>query len=74
MSQLNFYVPDDVEAQIRAAAKSEGKTISAFLAELVKANFPSPRWADDFFSSVLGKWEGEFPEIERVPPQRREDL
>lgn len=33
MSQLNFYVPDDVEEQIKTTAKQGGKSVSAFLAE-----------------------------------------
>jgi hypothetical protein len=39
MSQLNFYVPDDIEDQIKQVAKKEGKSISAFLADLVKSKF-----------------------------------
>lgn len=74
MSQLNFYVPDDIEEQIRKAAQREGKSISAFLAELVKTKFPSAQWSDDFFSSVCGQWEGDFPEMKRLPAQNREEL
>lgn len=74
MSQLNFYVPDEVEDQIRAAAKKEGKSISAFLAELVKEKFFSQQWSEDFFTSVFGQWEGEFPEIQRPASQQREDF
>ena len=74
MSQLNFYVPDEIEEQIRKAAQSEGKSISAFLAELVKSKFPSQQWSQDFFSSVFGQWNGDFPEIKRPLPQVRDEL
>ena len=74
MSQLNFYVPDEVEEQIRKAAMSEGKSISAFLAELVKAKFPTGKWDQGFFQKVCGNWEGSFPEIERELPQERDEL
>jgi hypothetical protein len=74
MSQLNFYVPDDVEEEIRKAAQKEGKSISAFLAELVKAKLPSQQWSQDFFSSVFGQWDGEFPVVKRAPPQERDEL
>jgi hypothetical protein len=74
MSQLNFYVSDEIEDQIKRAAKSEGKSVSAFLAELVRSKFPSKRWNDDFFSAVLGQWAGEFPEIKRQWPQKRDQL
>ncbi len=74
MSQLNFYVPDDIEEQIRKAAQKDGKSISAFLADLVKSKFPTKQWDSDFFSSVFGHWEGEFPEIKRSLSQKRDEL
>jgi CRISPR/Cas system CSM-associated protein Csm2 small subunit len=52
MSQLNFYVPDDVEKEIRLAAQNEGKSISAFLAELVKSKFPSQQWSRILYDCV----------------------
>ncbi len=74
MSQLNFYVPEEIEKQIRAAAKKEGKTISSFLAALIKSHFPKKKPRKDVFSKFYGVWEGEFPEIERMPPQKRDEL
>jgi hypothetical protein len=74
MSQLNFYVPDDVEKEIRLAAQNEGKSISAFLAELVKSKFPSQQWSQEFFTTVFGQWSGEFPEINRALSQQRDDI
>lgn len=74
MSQLNFYVPDEVEEQIKKAAKKEGKSISAFLADLVKSKFKPKTWSDSFFAELVGGWKGEFPEIERPKPQKRDNL
>lgn len=74
MSQLNFYVPDEIEEQIKKAAKREGKSISAFLADLVKSKFKPKKWSDDFFSELAGGWNGEFPKIERPEPQKRDSL
>ncbi len=74
MSQLNFYVPDEVEEQIKKAAKSEGKSISSFLADLVKSKFKPKTWSDDFFTNIAGGWSGESPEINRPKPQSRETL
>lgn len=73
MSQLNFYVPDELEEQIRKAAQEQGKSISAFLADLIRARFSAQGWSEDFFAA-LGQWEGDFPEIERSLPQEREKL
>lgn len=74
MSQLNFYVPDEIEEQIKKAAKKEGKSISSFLADLVKAKFKPKTWSEGFFSELAGGWNGEFPEIERLTPQERDDI
>jgi hypothetical protein len=73
MSQLNFYVPDDIEKKIRAAAQKEGKSISAYLAEIVRTHFPE-RESKKYFSQFFGQWKGEFPEIKRKSPQTRDDL
>lgn len=74
MSQLNFYVPDEVEEQIKKAAKKEGKSISAFLADLVKSKFKPKTWSGSFFSELVGGWQGDFPEIKRPKPQVRDNL
>lgn len=74
MSQLNFYVPDDVEEQIRSAAQKEGKSISMFISDIIKSKFASKSWPKDFFTKVVGQWEGEFPTIERNLPQERDEL
>lgn len=74
MSQLNFYVPDEIEEQIKKAAKKEGKSISAFLSELVKSKFRPKTWSDNFFSELAGGWEGDFVEVDRDKPQDRDNL
>lgn len=73
MAQLNFYVPDEVENKIRRAAMRRGQSISSYLAEIVKERVGGDsEWPDGFFEQVLGGWQGDFPEIERPPPQERE--
>lgn len=74
MAQLNFYVPDEVEETIRREAKSHRKTISSYIAEVVKAHAQHDRWQKDFFSKVAGGWHGDFPKIERPLPEEREGL
>jgi hypothetical protein len=74
MAQLNFYVPEEIEDQIRVAAQKEGKTLSSFLAELVKRHFPEKKPPQNYFSDFFGSWEGEFPEVERALPQVRDEL
>jgi hypothetical protein len=76
MSQLNFYVPTEVEEQIREAAQKDGKPISSFLAELVKSHFPTHQgWPKGFFESLVGCVGSDFPdEIEDPPPRPVGDL
>lgn len=76
MSQLNFYVPTEIEEQIREAAQKNGKPISSFLAELVKSHFPPHQgWPKGFFETTVGSLGKDFPdEIEDHPPRPVEDL
>lgn len=72
MPQLNFYVPEEIEVKVRKAAKACGKSISAFLAELVKENVAKDKTWPAEFLSLAGSWQGDFPEVERLPPQDRD--
>ena len=71
MAQLNVYVPDELEEKIKSIAQQEGKSVSSFLAELVRERFAPREWKKEFLK-VFGRWEGEFPEIERLPSQKRD--
>lgn len=67
MSQLHFYVSDEIEARLREQAKRAGLPLSRFLAELVKREArESSQWPEDYFEQVFGRWEGE---PLRRPPQ-----
>jgi hypothetical protein len=76
MSQLNFYVPTELEEQIREAAQKNGKPISSFLAELIKSHFPSNQgWPKGFFETMAGSLGDDFPDdIEDLPPRPVGDL
>ena len=62
MSQLHFYVPDFVEAQIRKKAKLANVPLSRFLAELVKRETQAnDQWPEGYFE-LFDAWQGP-PEI-----------
>lgn len=66
MSQLHFYVPDELEKQLREEAAKARLPLSRFLAELVKNQAaPKDYWPDGYFEQVFGCWVGE--------PLQRED-
>jgi hypothetical protein len=59
MSQLHFYVPDEIEAQIRLQAKRAKLTLSKYLADIVKRETDAQnQWpAGDF--ELFDAWQGE---------------
>ena len=59
MSQLHFYVPDEIEAQIRVKAKRANLTLSKYLAGLVKRETGAQnQWPADYFE-LFDAWQGE---------------
>lgn len=74
MSQLNVYVTDSLEKSIRKEAKLRRKSVSAYVADLMKQRLERGKWRPDFFTKIVGGWKGDFPEIRRAAPEEREDL
>lgn len=71
MSQLNVYVPDELEDKVRKEAARRGQSVSAFIAELVRKEVSIDEWPPGFFE-LAGSWVGDVPEIEDLPPQERD--
>lgn len=59
MSQIHFYVPDEVEELIRQRARARGLSVSRYVAELVKEGASGSSWPEDYFRDVIGAWKGE---------------
>ena len=59
MSQLHFYVPDEVETQIRVKAKQANLSLSKYLAEIVKRETGATnQWPAGYFE-LFDAWQGE---------------
>ncbi|MEA2162878.1 MAG: hypothetical protein QOK37_1005 [Thermoanaerobaculia bacterium] len=58
MPQLHLYVPDEIADTARARAKAAGKSLSAYLADLV-VNEVAGEWPEGFFEDIAGGWAGE---------------
>lgn len=59
MSQLYFYVPDEVETQIRIKAKQANLPLSKYLAQLVKRETGAQnQWPAGYFD-LFDAWVGE---------------
>jgi len=57
MGQLHFYVPRNIDLNLRKKAKDKGLSISKYLAELVTSDLKG--WPEGYFESVVGGWVGE---------------
>jgi hypothetical protein len=58
MSQLHFYVPDEIETQIRHKAQQANLPLSRYLAEIVKRETSQKnQWPEGYFE-LFGSWEG----------------
>jgi hypothetical protein len=74
MAQLHLYLSDELVERVKEKARSRGLTVSAYLAELVRSQI-SDDWSEDFFTSVVGGWEGEpLTRPEQPPLERREEF
>ena len=73
MSQVTIYLPDDVERQLRAAARKAGKSFSSYIAELAMRKRTRKAWPRAFLAT-FGAWKGEFPEPPELPVEDRDEL
>ena len=74
MAQIHFYVPSQIEIELRQRAKSHGVSLSRYVAEVVTRDI-GEGWPKGYFEEVVGGWRGE-PLVR--PPQgeaeRRDEL
>lgn len=60
MAQLHFYVPDEIEVQLRHKAKQAHLSLSRYLAHLVKREATQQnQWPKNYFNQVFGQWQGD---------------
>lgn len=64
MALLHVDVPDDVAETAKSQAKAAGKSLSAYLVDLV-LNDVANNWPEGFFEEVVGGWKGE--PLDRLP-------
>ena len=57
MPILRFNVPEEIAQAARVNAKTAGKSLPAYLADLVRDRVEN-EWPPDFFESVIGGWKG----------------
>lgn len=57
MPQLHLYVPERLASLVRERARSRRKSVSSYLADLVRREVASG-WPEGFFDDVVGGWVG----------------
>jgi hypothetical protein len=70
MAQVTIYLPEDLEQEVRRAAKRARKTLSAYIADVTRAQVRPATWPSGF-AALYGSWAGEFPD---VPDARPDDV
>ena len=58
MPNLRLYVPEEIAEAAKAKAEAAGKSLSAWLAELVREKV-GDEWPPGFFESLVGGWKGD---------------
>jgi len=73
MSQVTIYLPDDLEAGLRRAAERAQRSLSAFVADVLRRDVQPSRWPKSFLDT-LGTWEGDLERPADPPPDEPEAL
>jgi hypothetical protein len=67
VAQVTIYLPDDLEKELRRRAKRAGKSLSALVSDLARAEIRPSRWPEGY-GDLFGAWRGSFPLPEDPPP------
>ena len=73
MSQVTIYLPNDVERELRAAARKAKKSFSAYVVELATKKRARKTWPRAFLET-FGSWQGPLAEPTELEAEQREDL
>ena len=64
MGQVTIYVDNNIERQMRDAAKSSHLSVSKWVSKLIK-NSVSTQWPQEI-SSLAGSWKDGYPSLEEI--------
>lgn len=78
MPQLHFYLPKELAEQVKKNAKRQGKTASAYVAEIVKEKLEPKGWSPEFLewlqNGPVVDESFRVPDDEVLPPLREINL
>ena len=73
MAQLTLYIPDDLEKELKRAARQAKKSLSSYVVSLAEQKIRPKRWSKAFLATY-GSWAGDFPEIPELRFEKRDPL
>lgn len=73
MAHVTIYLPDAALLRLRKAAKRGGKSLSAFVLDLIEHRQPETKWPREFVA-LYGSWQGPFPQPDDPPPDEVDAL
>jgi macrodomain Ter protein organizer (MatP/YcbG family) len=73
MSQLTIYLPEQVISKLRANARRTGKSVSAYVTELIEKRERPNQWPKHF-RKLYGSCRGTLPEIPDLSPEDGPEL
>lgn len=73
MAQLTIYIPDELAERLKAKAKREGRSVSAFIVEITRDALAPDAWSQAFVD-LYGSCEGELSAPDDAPPETQDPL
>ena len=73
MAQLTLYLPDDLEKELKQAARRAKKSVSAYVTGLAEQQLRPRQWSKAFLATY-GSWKGKFPEVTELEFEKRDSL
>lgn len=71
VAQVTFYVPDDLARRLRRDARRAGKSLSAYLTQLLADDGTGRGWPEGFFD-LWGSCRGSLKRPDDPPPEEVE--
>ena len=73
MAQVTIYLPEKLARAVRARARREGKSVSAYVGELVQRDAGGRKWPRELVE-ILSRGKGDIVEPDDPPPEDVEPL
>ena len=73
MAQLTLYIPNELEKELKKAARRAKKSVSSYVVELAEQKLRPKKWSKAFLATY-GSCKGQFPDVPELSFEKRESL